>query len=180
MYARAASTAAFLQPTMADTMRRTPSLLLLAAALAACATGPTLTTPERLALYRQHAGAPVASFRLDRMTGTQNWTPLGDQALAVWSSPNRGHLIEMRSRCSGLSMTHRISITNSMGQVTTRMDSVVPRSGAATVSRSACRIDTIRPLDGASLRDAKRELREAEIVDRSTVPATDEPASPTR
>jgi hypothetical protein len=149
-------------------------LPLFAAVIAACSTGPTLSTQDRLALYRQHAGAPVMSFRLERMTGTQQWTPLGDQALAVWSSANRGHLIELRNRCPAMMSAGGISITNSLGQVTARMDSVVPRSPAA--SRLSCRIDTIRPIDGRSLRDAKRELREAQIVDRSTAPP--EPGPP--
>ena len=161
-------------------MRRALPLLIAVAMLAGCSTGPTLTTPQRLELYRQHAGPPVLSFRLDRITGVQNWTPLGDQALAVWSSANRGHLLELRNRCSGLLMTPRISITNSLGQVTARMDGVVPRSpGAATVSRSSCRINTIRPIDGRALRDAKRELREAEIIDRSEAPPADDTETPT-
>ena len=150
---------------------RTLVLPLVAAALAACATGPTLTTQERLDLYRAHAGAPVMSFRLDRMTGTQQWTPLGDQALAVWSSANRGHLIELRSRCPSMLSAGGISLTNSLGNVT-RMDAVVPRTAGGM--RNTCRIDTIRPIDGSALRDAKRELREAQLVDRSTVPADDQ------
>ena len=147
----------------------------LALALAACATGPALTTQERLDLYRAHAGAPVMSSRLERATGMQQWTPLGDQALAVWSSANRGHLIELRSRCPGMLSAGGVSITNSLGNVT-RLDSVVPRMAGA--SNRGCRIDTIRPIDGASLRDAKREIREAQLVDRSTVPADDESPQP--
>ena len=150
-------------------------LPMLALALAACATGPTLTTQERLDLYRAHSGAPVMSFRLERMTGTQQWTPLGDQALAVWSSANRGHLLELRNRCPGMLSAGGISITNSLGNVT-RMDSVVPRMVGA--SNRGCRIDTIRPIDGRSLRDAKREIREAQIVDRSTAPPDDETPQP--
>ncbi|HEY0502041.1 MAG TPA: DUF6491 family protein [Lysobacter sp.] len=158
-----------------DDMRKALPSLILVAALAACSHGPTLTVQERLALYREHAGAPIGSFRLDRMTGMQRWTPLGDQALAVWSSANRGNLLEMRTRCPGLTSAARISITNSLGQVTT-MDRVVTRSAAGTVMGS-CRIASIRPLDGQALRDAKRELRDADIIERSAAPPED-PAAP--
>jgi len=149
---------------------------ILALALAACATGPTLTPQERLDLYRAHSGAPVMSFRLERMTGTQQWTPLGDQALAVWSSASRGHLLELRNRCPGMLSAGGISITNSMGNVTARMDSVVPRMVGA--SNRGCRIDTIRPIDARALRDAKREMRDAQIVDRSTAPPDDAAPQP--
>jgi hypothetical protein len=150
-----------------------PALLAFAAAAASgCATSPTLTQQERLALYREHAGAPVMSFRLERMVGTHNWTPLGDQALVLWSSASRGHLIEMRTRCSGMAMASRIAITNRMGQVTARVDSVVPRTatGLVPVGSGTCRIDTIRPLDGRAIRDAKRELREASYIEQSEPP----------
>jgi len=155
-------------------MRNVIPVLVLAATLAACATGPTLTTDERLALYREHAGAPTGSFRLERMPGMQNWTPLGDQALAVWSSANRGHLLELRSRCSGLGPAARIQITNSMGVVGARLDSVVVSSAAGAMPRS-CRIETIRPIDGTALREAKRELRDAQYIDRSEAPPEEVP-----
>src|SRR5262245_29002015 len=106
------------------TMRNATLWLVLAAALAACSTAPTLTTQERLALYRAHAGPPVLSFRLDHINRMHNWTPLGDQTLAIWTTANRGHLLELRTRCPGMLMSPRLSITNTMGQVTARMDRV--------------------------------------------------------
>jgi len=150
-----------------------PTLLVLTiAAVAGCSTAPTLTQQERLALYHDHAGPPVLSFRLERLVSTHNWTPLGDQALVVWSSANRGHLIEMRNRCSGMTMASRIAITNRRGQVTAGMDSVVPRTatGLVPVGSGTCRIDTIRPLDGRAIRDAQRELREANYIEQADGP----------
>jgi len=144
--------------------------VLMLAGVSACSHGPTLSTEDRLSLYREHAGDSVGSFRLDRAPGMQNWTPLGDQAVAVWQTANRGFLLELRTRCSGLGTASRISITNSLGVVTTRLDSVVPRTAAGSTVGMSCRIDVIRPIDGSALRDAKRELREAEYVDRSTAP----------
>src|SRR5688572_30485686 len=148
-------------------------VLTLAGGLSACTHGPTLSTEDRLALYREHAGAPVNSFRLERAMGTTNWTPLGDQALAVWQGSNRGVLLEMRNRCSGLGPASRISITNSAGHVSARLDSVVLRGTGMNIS---CRIETIRPIDGSALRDAKRELREAEYIERSAAPPEEAPA----
>ncbi len=159
-----------------------PALLMLAGTIAAgCASSPTMSTQERLAFYREHAGPPVMSFRLERIVGTQNWTPLGDQALVLWSTASRGHLIEMRTRCSGMSMASRIAITNRMGQVTARIDSVLPRTATGFVQSGSgtCRIDTIRPIDARTLRDARRELREAEYIEQSAAPPpTDEPTPP--
>src|SRR5688572_27760341 len=130
-----------------DQMRNAIPLLMLAAALAACTTGPTLSTEDRLALYREHAGDPIASFTLAR-TGMRQWTPLDEQTLAVWENPNRGHLIELRNRCPRMSSSPRLSFTNAMGMVTAQMDSVVTRGpGGSTAGVNACRIETIRPLD---------------------------------
>lgn len=139
-------------------------------AVAACAsTG--MSTADRLALYRAHAGTPVMSFRLDTVNRFHRWTPLGDEALAVWTSTNQGHLLEFRSRCTGLGMAASISISNSAGRVSARFDSVRTRSAAGTLTQQVpCRIDTIRPLDGRSLRDAKRELRGASLVENTTEP----------
>jgi hypothetical protein len=71
-----------------------------------------------------------------------------------------------------MAMASRIAITNRMGQVTARVDSVVPRTatGLVPVGSGTCRIDTIRPLDGRAIRDAKRELREASYIEQSEPP----------
>lgn len=151
-------------------MRYALPSLLLATTLAACSHGPTLTSEERLSLYREHAGEPIASFTLDR-TGMQRWTPLDDQTLAVWSTSTRGHLIELRNRCPRMSSSPRLAFTNAMGTVTARMDSVVTRGpGGSTAGVNACRIETIRPLDGTAIRDAKRELLEYDVIERSEAP----------
>jgi hypothetical protein len=159
-------------PTMGgDQMRKViPSLMLVAVVAACTSTGPTLSTEDRLALYRQHAGDPIASITLPR-TGMRQWTPLDDQTLAVWETSNRGHLIELRNRCPRMSTSPRLAFTNAMGTVTARMDSVVTRGpGGSTAGVNACRIETIRPLDGTAIRDAKRELLEYDVIERSEAP----------
>lgn len=142
-------------------MKKLIFLLGVVLAMAGCAsTG--LSSADRLALYQAHAGAPVGSFRL---TTSFRWTPLSDDMLAVWTGANQGHLLELRSRCSGLTFANAINITNSMNTVTARFDSVQPRSTPGAPQQS-CRIWTIRPLDGRALNDAKRELREAQAIER--------------
>ncbi|AKC88041.1 hypothetical protein WQ53_15965 [Pseudoxanthomonas suwonensis] len=147
--------------------------LSMVAVVAACAhSGPSLTSAERLELYQAHAGPPVASFRIDRIAGVTRWTPLGDQALAFWNTPNQGYLLEFHARCSGLSIASSITISNSMGLVNARLDSVQPRAANGSAISQPCRISSARPIDGRALNDAKRELREASVVER---PADVEP-----
>jgi hypothetical protein len=139
-------------------MRSLLITLLAAATLAGCATTPSMTTQERFNLYVQHAGPPVQSFQLARFVRHTQWTPLGDRALAVWTTQSRGHLLELRGRCTGLGIAHTVEITNSFGTVNARWDSVVPRTMSVAMPQS-CRIIRIRPLDGTAIRDARREMR---------------------
>lgn len=145
-------------------MMKSVSVFAVCVLTTACASSG-MKPADRLALYRAHAGPPVMSFRLDRINRFHRWTPLGDEALAVWTTANQGHLLEFRSRCPGLGLTHSITISNSLGNVNARFDSVQPRSSVGAISPS-CRIWTIRPLDGRALRDSKRELRDANLVER--------------
>ncbi|WP_313341716.1 DUF6491 family protein [Stenotrophomonas sp.] len=139
--------------------------LLAVATLGGCATSPTMTTQDRFNLYVQHAGPPVQSFQLTRFVRHTQWTPLGDRALAIWTSSSRGHLLELRGRCTGLSIAHTVQITNSFGTVSARWDSVIPRTMSVAMPQS-CRIIRIRPLDGTAIRDARREMRNTLYGDR--------------
>jgi hypothetical protein len=140
------------------------SILAAATALLAGCAGKGPTTSERLELYRSHADEPVNRFRLTR---TFRWTPLGDEAIAVWPRVNDGFLLEFRSRCPGLFSTRDIHISNSGDWVTARFDSILLRGSMSTTGTLGCRIWTIRPLDGRALNDARRELREAQTVPRA-------------
>lgn len=149
-------------------MKRILMVLVLALLSVGCAhSGAPLSTADRLELYRAHAGPPVGSFNIDRIAGVTRWTPLGDQALAIWNTPNQGFLLEFRTRCSGLSFASSITISNSLGLVNVRTDSVQPRAANGSAISSPCRISSARPLDGRAINDAKRELREASVVDRA-------------
>src|SRR6478735_4727120 len=73
--------------------------LLVVFTASACASGPS-HEDQRLALYRAHAGAPVRSFsylgRFDR------WEALGDTAVAVWTRPHDGWLLDLGTPCLNL------------------------------------------------------------------------------
>ena len=103
--------------------RLIPLALLAATLLAGCATGPKLSTTEKLALYRDHAGEPVKDFRY---FGTLNgWSPLGDAALAVWTKPSEAYLLELSGRCPDLEYAMAISITQFGNRVSARFDDVL-------------------------------------------------------
>lgn len=131
----------------------------------ACAT-TGLSQNERLALYRSHAGEPVGSVR--KWTNSVQWRVLSDDALVVWTRPNEAHLFEFRTRCIGLRSARTITISNMGGLVSSRFDSVtITAPVTATGSQVPCRISTIRPLDMRAINDTKRDLREAQTVERN-------------
>lgn len=132
--------------------------LFAAATLAACASaGPKLDDAQRLALYRDHAGAPVDRFQyFGRIDG---WTPLGDSALALWTRPSQAYLLELQGRCQDLEFAQAISVTNQMGSVHRRFDKVIVL-GQQSI-KIPCFIDSIRPLDVKALKQAQKEMRSA-------------------
>ena len=75
-------------------------------ALSACATGPTLSDQQRLAIHQAHAGAPVNSF--SHFGSLHSWEPLGDSALTVWVRPQTAYLLTLTSDCPNLEDGHRV------------------------------------------------------------------------
>ncbi|WP_363797833.1 DUF6491 family protein [Lysobacter firmicutimachus] len=143
-------------------MKTLLTAVLVAAALAGCASTPKLDDAQRLALYRAHAGAPVDSFQY---FGTLNgWTPLGDSALAVWTRPNQAYLLELRGPCSDLAFASAISVSNQMGRVHARFDKVTAL-GTPSI-KMPCFIGRILPLDVKAIKQAQQELRDAGAVPR--------------
>lgn len=145
-------------------MKKLLVTLLAAALLAGCATAGKLTSDERLALYRAHAGAPVKDFQY--FGSLNGWTELGDSALAVWTRPNEAWLLDLSGPCMDLSYAPAISVTNMMGRVSARFDKVIVR-GTGPGPHFPCRIESIRPLDVKALRSSEKELREARIEARA-------------
>ena len=145
-------------------MKRLCLLLALGFALTACATIPKQTDAEKLALYRAQAGEPVKDFRY--FGSINGWNPLGDSALVVWTKPNQAYLLELYGPCSNLGFAPAITLSNTMGQVSARFDSVNVHGGGSSHMDIPCRIQTIRPLDVKGLKQAQQELREAKLVER--------------
>ncbi|MDQ3268786.1 MAG: DUF6491 family protein [Pseudomonadota bacterium] len=145
-------------------MKNLLTTLVVSSVLAACATGARVSDDERLAVYRQMAGAPVESFRyLGRIHG---WTPLGEEALVVQSGPNQSYLLEMLGTCPELEFANAISISNQFGRVYSRFDTVRVLGGLSGPN-IPCRIEQIRPIDARAVRQAERELRDSvEVVER--------------
>jgi len=147
-------------------MKKTLTMLALAAAIGGCSSTPRPSAAERLALYQAHAGAEVRSFPLfGRLNG---WSPLGDQALVVWTRPSEAWLLELAGRCQDLDYATAISLTSSGSQVHARFDEVIPLGPmVGEVARIPCRIQSIRPVDAKAVRQAQQELREASTRPRS-------------
>jgi len=142
------------------------TLLLMSLLLVtACAGQPSMTSSERLELYRAHAGEPVSSFVFSgRLWG---WRSLGDSALTVWPRSNQGFLIELAGRCPDMQFAHSIGLTSSIGRVSAGFDRVIVRLPAnRSPNRVGCTIRTIRPINAQVVKESKGDLGEAEITER--------------
>ncbi|MFZ5657102.1 MAG: DUF6491 family protein [Pseudomonadota bacterium] len=129
--------------------------ILAIALLAGCASHPARRDGQNLALYRQHAGAPVDSFSyLGRF---DSWTPLEDEALVVWTSPSRAWLLDVYGPCNDLRFAHAVKLSSSTGRVHARFDRVTPL--ATGMPPVPCRIREIRPVDVPALREARRRAK---------------------
>ncbi|WP_425602513.1 DUF6491 family protein [Luteimonas galliterrae] len=137
---------------------RLPALLCIAVVAAACAGTPKLSDSEKYALYRDHAGEPVKSFRY--FGNINGWTPLDERSLVVWTKPSQAYLLELTSACRDLDYAPAITLTNMMGEVSARFDKVLVRGGGSVPS-VPCWIEEIRPVDVKAVRQAQQELRQA-------------------
>lgn len=141
---------------------RMSALLCAALAAAACASTSKLSDSERYTLYREHAGAPVKSFRY--FGDINGWTPLDDSALVVWTRPSEAYLLDLYGPCHDLNFAQAIALTNQMGEVSARFDKVIV-AGASSM-RVPCRIEEIRKVDVKAMRQTERDLRGAAMTAR--------------
>lgn len=144
--------------------------MVLAVGLGACSSSgqPRATDAQRLAFYEAHAGEPVRSFRLfGRLNG---WTPLGNNALVVWTRPSEAWLLDL-TPCQDLQFAVSITISNFANTVTSGFDTVTPHGpGMSQVARMPCRITRIRPIDTKALNQSREEIREANSQERPDAP----------
>ncbi len=165
-------------------MRRTLSILSALLLVTACATPSRMTPAERLEFYRANAGEPVRSFHSPgRLWG---WRAIGDSALTVWTSSNRGYLLELVNRCPDMVFASSIGLTTRASRVSAGFDSVVihrsglhsgavpsttvrsgtVRGGGVQSNLTTCRIDTVRPLNTRVVKESKRDLKDVEVEER--------------
>ena len=111
--------------------------------LAACAGNRVAEREQaRLELAESLAGEPVESVWYQRL---QNWEPLAEDRLIVWTRVNEAWLLDVQRPCSELRWAQGISIPTTSRQIRTNFDSV-------QVRHQRCRITRIRPLDARALR----------------------------
>jgi hypothetical protein len=142
------------------------ALIALIAALlvTACASSPQMTREERVEWYRANAGEPVRSFFYSGHL--RGWTALDDRSIALWTRSNEAFLIEFFPRCPDLAFASTITISNQIGRVNAGFDSVTVRRASGGIGGVRCRIETIRPIDTQVVKEPKRSLQEAELVER--------------
>lgn len=118
-----------------------------AVSVAACAGsgGPAERRAERLAEYERHAGAPVDSFHFWDM---KRFEVLGERQLAVWTTIDDAWLLTVRKPCPGLEFASAVGIGSTQRRVSARFDTV-------NFDGMRCQIETIRPVDGDALQDAR-------------------------
>jgi len=132
--------------------------------LVGCATTGRLSGEQRLALYRAHSGPPQQDMPL--YGSLSGWTELGDSALAVWTRPSEGYLLELRGPCQGLDYAPAIALTSRVGRVSARFDKVLVRDPTPGPMNMPCFIDSIRKLDVQALRSSEKQLRQAQVQER--------------
>ena len=131
--------------------------LALTLSVSGGASGGGLAEDEKLALYRANAKPPVQSFHY---FGTlSGWTPLGDQAVAIWTRPNEAYLLEVDGPCPDLDFAQAIGLTHQSGTVYSRFDKVIPRVGGGRSQPLPCHIRQILPLDIKALKAAEKDIR---------------------
>jgi hypothetical protein len=145
-------------------LRRTLTLLGALVLVTSCAAPPRTTPVERLEFYRANAGVPIRSFHSPaRLWG---WRALGDSALTVWTSKNQGFLLELANQCPEMATASSVGLTTRNERVVAGLDSVVVQRRGGDGSQSTCRIDTVRPINTRVVKESRRQLHDAELVDR--------------
>jgi hypothetical protein len=132
--------------------------------VAACASSPQMTREERIEWYRANAGEPVRSFFY--AGHLRGWTALDERSIALWTRSNEAFLIEFFPRCPDLAFASTLTISNHIGRVNAGFDSVTVRRASGGIGGVRCRIETIRPINTRVVSESKRNLQQAELVER--------------
>lgn len=130
----------------------------------ACASSSQMTREQRVEWYRANAGEPVRSFFYSGHL--RGWTALDDRSIALWTRSNEAFLIEFFPRCPDLAFASTITVSNRIGRVNAGFDSVTVRRASGGIGGVRCRIETIRPINTQVVSESKRNLQQAELVER--------------
>jgi hypothetical protein len=130
----------------------------------ACASAPKMTREERIEWYRANAGEPVRSFFYSGHL--RGWTALDERSIALWTRSNEAYLLEFFPRCPDLAFASTITISHQIGRVNAGFDSVTVRRASGGIGGVRCRIETIRPIDTTVVKEPRRNLQDAELIER--------------
>jgi hypothetical protein len=138
--------------------------LIASQLIVACANSPQMTREERIEWYRANAGEPVRSFFYSGHL--RGWTALDERSIALWTRSNEAYLLEFFPRCPDLAFASTITVSQQIGRVNAGFDSVTVRRASGGIGGVRCRIESIRPIDTSVVKEPRRILQDAELVER--------------
>lgn len=147
-------------------MRNAVIALVALQLMAACASSPQMTREERIEWYRANAGEPVRSFFYSGHL--RGWTALDERSIALWTRSNEAYLLEFFPRCPDLAFASTITISHQISRVNAGFDSVTVRRASGGIGGVRCRIETIRPIDTTVVKEPRRNLQDAELIERDS------------
>ena len=116
---------------------RAVPLMVLIAALTACASGVPRKDDAGQLRYQDYAGQPVDE--VDTMARVDGWNAVSRTELVVWTGVNEAWLLKVWDTCRDLMFSNTISISRS-GLRISKFDRVM-------VGDERCQISEIRPID---------------------------------
>jgi len=120
------------------------AVFLLAGTLGACATN-NLSDQQKLALYSNHAGAPVGEILYRTPIG---WEKVDSNHLLLQLRPNESWLLRLSGPClDWASSVPTIMIDHNDMQLTAGLDTITFNTTGRTVAPLSCRVEEIRPVD---------------------------------
>ena len=125
--------------------------LLAVLGLSACAT-PRISDADRLSIYQANAGAPVKQIRYYSAMG---WNRIDDQHVLLNMRPKETWLLKVSGPCLDWgSASPILRLSSSGAYVMAKFDRILTEG-----SPVSCRIEEIRPVNAAAVREAESALR---------------------
>jgi hypothetical protein len=114
---------------------------------------------ERLNLVTQFAGEEVPYVRFGLPKTAYDWEYLGDEAVLVWHTRDKAYLVGLKksSACRDLEHQFAIKLDGSVNDLDTRSGYIDTAYGGW------CKMNTIRPVDVAALKQARKAKQQQKI-----------------